>query len=54
MQTRPGEMLRQSRSESEGDEVSAIATNCSSKKVPGRGAETDEGDGTCCESSATL
>ena len=28
MQTRSGEMLHKSRSESEGDEVSAIATYC--------------------------
>ena len=44
----------QSRSESEGDEVSAIATEGTQKQTPGRGAETGEGDGTCCESSTSI
>ena len=54
MQTRPGEMLCQSRPESEGDEVSAIATDGTRKQVPGHGAEADEGDGTGCTSSNSL
>ena len=44
----------QSRSESERDEVSAIVTDGTQKQTPGRGVETDEGDGTCCESSTSL
>ena len=52
MQTHPGEMLRQSRAESGGDEVSAIATDGTRKQVPGHGAET--GDGTCCKSSTSV
>ena len=54
MQTRPGEMLHQSRTESEGDEVSAIATDGTRKQVPGREAETDEGDVTGCASSTSI
>ena len=54
MQARLGEMLHQSRSESEGDEVSAIATDGTQKRVPGCRAETFEGDGTCCASSTSL
>ena len=54
MQTRPGEMLCQSRPESERDEVSAIATDGTRKQVPGRGAKTVEGDGTGCTSSTSL
>ena len=45
-QTRPGEMFLQSKPESEGDEVSAIANDSTRKQVPGRRAETDGGDGT--------
>ena len=30
--------------------MSATATIGTWKQIPGRGAETDEGDGTCCES----
>ena len=36
MQTRSGEMLRQSRSESGGGELSAIATDGTRKQIPGR------------------
>ena len=46
MQTRPGEMLRQSRTESEGGEVYAIATDGTRKQMPGPETETNEGDGT--------
>ena len=44
----------ESRSESEGDEVSAIATDGARKQMPGCGAETDEGNGTSCGYSASL
>ena len=54
MQACLGEMIHQSRSESEGDDVSAIATGGTQKQTPGRGAETDDGDGTCCESLTSL
>ena len=54
MQARPGEMLHQSRTESEGGEVSAIATGGTRKQVPGRETETNEGDGTGCASSTSL
>ena len=46
--------IGQSISESEGDEVSAIAADGTRKQMPGCGAETDEGNGTSCESSASL
>ena len=54
MQTRSGEMLRQSRSESEGDEVPAVATDGTRKQVPVRRAENVEGDGTGRASSTSL
>ena len=46
MQTRPGEMFLQSKLESEGHEVSAIANDSTRKQVPGRRAENGGGDGT--------
>ena len=46
MQTRPGEMLHQSKTESEGGEVYAIAADGIRKQVPGPETETNEGDGT--------
>ena len=54
MQTRSGETLHKSRSESEGDEVSAIATYGTRKQVPGCRTENVEGDGTGCVSSTSL
>ena len=47
-------MLHHSRTESEGDEVSVIATGGTQKQVPGREADTDEDDGTGCTSSTSL